>query len=232
MVDLSAADTLILAWHGSRNPAGRDLIERIARRVSGRLPGVDVRVAWVDIEPIQLAETLAEVGDCVLVPCFLAAGYHATHDVPEAVASVPHDVVVTPHLNGALDRVLLDRVREAGGPGDAVVLAAAGSKSPVATAEIDATAARLSFALGVPVAVGNIYQSEPSVSDAVARLHRDAADVLVLPYALAPGLWGERIAGLGARVAAPLGDHDGVTAAILDRYADALALTDAPRAAA
>ena len=64
---MSAADTLILAWHGSRNPAGRDLIERIARRVSGRLPGVDVRVAWVDIEPIQLAETLAEVGDCVLL---------------------------------------------------------------------------------------------------------------------------------------------------------------------
>ena len=229
MVDLSAADTLILAWHGSRNPAGRGLIERIARRVSGRLPGRAVHVAWVDIEPVQLAETLAEVGDCVLVPCFLAAGYHATHDVPEAVASVPHEVLVAPHLNGALDGVLLDRVREAGGPGDAVVLAAAGSKSPVATAEVDATAARLSRALGVPVTVGNIYQSEPSVSDAVAAA---SGDVLVLPYALAPGLWGERIAGLGARVAAPLGDHEGVTAAIVERYVGAVGRTEAPRAAA
>ena len=62
---MSAADTLVLAWHGSRNPAGRELIERIARRVSGRLPGRAVHVAWVDIEPVQLAETLAEVGDCV-----------------------------------------------------------------------------------------------------------------------------------------------------------------------
>ena len=229
MVDLSTADTLILAWHGSRNPAGRGLIERIARRVSGRLPGRAVHVAWVDIEPVQLAETLAEVGDCVLVPCFLAAGYHATHDVPEAVASAPHEVRVTPHLDGALDGVLLDRVREAGGAGDAVVLAAAGSKSPVATAEVDATAARLSRALGVPVTVGNIYQSEPSVSDAVAAA---SGDVLVLPYALAPGLWGERIAGLGTRVAAPLGDHEGVTAAIVERYAAAVRLAEAPRAAA
>ncbi len=226
---MSTADTLVLAWHGSRNPAGRELIERIARRVAGRLPGRAVHVAWVDIEPVQLAETLAEVGDCVLVPCFLAAGYHATHDVPEAVASVPHEVLVTPHLNGALDGVLLDRVREAGGAGDAVVLAAAGSKSPVAAAEVDATAARLAVALGVPVTVGNIYQSAPSVTDAVAAA---SGDVLVLPYALAPGLWGERIAGLGARVADPLGDHDGVTAAIVGRYAAAVRLAEAPRAAA
>jgi sirohydrochlorin ferrochelatase len=217
VVDLSTADTLVLAWHGSRNPAGRELIERIARRVAGRLPGRAVHVAWVDIEPVQLAETLAGVGDCVLVPCFLAAGYHATHDV------------VTAHLNGALDGVLLDRVREAGGAGDAVVLAAAGSKSPVATAEVDATAARLAVALGVPVTVGNIYQSAPSVTDAVAAA---SGDVLVLPYALAPGLWGERIAGLGARVADPLGDHDGITAAIVERYAAAVRLAEAPRAAA
>ena len=83
--------------------------------------------------------------------------------------------------------------------------------------------------LGVPVTVGNIYQSEPSVSDAVAAA---SGDVLVLPYALAPGLWGERIAGLGARVAAPLGDHEGVTAAIVERYVGAVGRTEAPRAAA
>jgi sirohydrochlorin ferrochelatase len=110
-----------------------------------------------------------------------------------------------------------------------VVLAAAGSKSPVATAEVDATAARLAVALGVPVTVGNIYQSAPSVTDAVAAA---SGDVLVLPYALAPGLWGERIAGLGARVADPLGDHDGITAAIVERYAAAVRLAEAPRAAA
>ncbi len=88
---------------------------------------------------------------------------------------------------------------------------------------------RLSRALGVPVTVGNIYQSEPSVSDAVAAA---SGDVLVLPYALAPGLWGERIAGLGARVSAPLGDHEGVTAAIVERYVGAVGRTEAPRAAA
>ena len=228
---MSAADALVLAWHGSRNPAARRLIDRIVAQVADRLPGVDVQAAWVDIEPVRLADTLAEVGACVLVPCFLAGGYHATHDVPEAVAATDGQVVVTTHLNGSLDDALLDRVLEAGGPGDAIVLAAAGSKHPGATAEVAATAERLSRRLSVPVTVGNIYQSAPSVSEAVAAAIRHSKrqepgapepDILVLPYALAPGLWGQRIASLGTRVAAPLGAHEGVCAAIVSRYRQAL----------
>ena len=216
---MSPTDTLVLAWHGSRNPAGKALIERITARVAGLLPGVAVHTAWVDIEPELLPETLARVGECTVVPCFLASGYHVTHDVPQAAASVPWPVRVTPHLGGSLHRALLDRVAEAGGPGDAVVLAAAGSKSPAALAEVDAVAARLAAALGVPVTVGNIYLSEPSVADAVAALRQaQGTDVLVLPYTLAPGLWCERVAGLGVRVAEPLGDHADVAAGMAGRY--------------
>lgn len=237
---MSPTDTLVLAWHGSRNPAGKALIERITARVAGLLPGVTVHTAWVDIEPELLPETLARVGACTVVPCFLASGYHVTHDVPQAAASVPWPVQVTPHLGGSLHHALLDRVAEAGGPGDAVVLAAAGSKSATALAEVDAVAVRLAAALGVPVVVGNIYLSEPSVAEAVATLLQAQAlrqaqgtealrqaqgsrqaqgtDVLVLPYTLAPGLWCERIAGLGVRVAEPLGDHADVAAGIAGRY--------------
>ena len=221
MVDLSPTDTLVLAWHGSRNPAGKALIARITARVADLLPGVRGHTAWVDIEPELLPETLARVGSCTVVPCFLASGYHVTHDVPQAAASVTHEVLVTPHLGGSLHRALLDRVAEAGGPGDAVVLAAAGSKSAAALAEVDAVASLLAAALGVPVEVGNIYLSEPSVADAVALRHAQGTDVLVLPYTLAPGLWGERIAGLGVRMAEPLGDHADVAASITERFLSA-----------
>ena len=212
---MNVTDTAILAWHGSRNPAGRRLIERITRRVAGLLPWVTTQIAWVDVEPVLLAQTLATAGDCTVVPCFLTAGYHVSHDIPDAVASAPGEVRVTPHLGGSLDRALLARVAEAGGPGKAVVLASAGSASPTARAEVDAVAARLAGALGVQVRVGTIYQSGPSVGDALAATGE--ADVLIVPYLLAPGLWCKRLAALDARVAEPLGDHLDVAAAIAGR---------------
>ena len=95
------------------------------------------------------------------------------------------------------------------------MLASAGSASPTARAEVDAVAARLAGARGVPVRVGTIYQSGPSVGDALAATGE--ADVLIVPYLLAPGLWCKRLAALDARVAEPLGDHLDVAAAIAGR---------------
>lgn len=213
---MNATDTAVLAWHGSRNPAGRRLIERITRRVARLLPGVATHIAWVDVEPVLLGQTLAAVGDCTVVPCFLTAGYHVTHDVPDAVASMPGDVRLTAHLGGSLHRALLARIAQAGGPGKAVVLASAGSANPAARYEVDMVAARLVGALGVPVRVGTVYQSGPSVSEAVAATGE--TDVLVVPYLLAPGLWCDRLAALDARVADPLGDHPDVAAAIAERF--------------
>ena len=153
MVHLSATLPLVLAWHGTRSPDGRALIERITRRVADALPGVAVHTAWVDVEEHLLPATLAEVGSCALVPCFLAAGFHVTHDVPQAVASVTHEVRVAPHLGGALTRALLQRVAEAGGQGDAVVLAAVGSLRAQAQAEVASVAGELASSLGVGVRV-------------------------------------------------------------------------------
>lgn len=213
---MNATDTAVLAWHGSRNPAGRRLIERITRRVAGLLPGVATHIAWVDVEPVLLAQTLAAVGDCTVVPCFLTAGYHVSHDIADAAASAPGEVRVTPHLGGSLHQALLARIAQAGGPGKAVVLASAGSASPAARDEVEMVAARLAGALGVPVRVGTIYQSGPSVADAVASTGE--TDVLVVPYLLAPGLWCGRLAVLDVRVADPLGDHPDVAAAIAARF--------------
>jgi len=223
---VSAADTLVLAWHGTRNPAGHTVIAALTDRVAALLPGVTVHTAWVDAATAGgvhdrhrvLADVLAEAGDCTLVPCFLAEGYHVTHDIPEAVAASEHTVRVTAHLDGAADGVLVERAREAGGAGDAAVLAVVGSRQLRAQAEVARAASRLARRLGVPVSVADLFGS-PSVAQRVADAREaGAADVLVVPYTLAPGLWTHRVARLGARVAAPLGEHPNIAAAIAARH--------------
>lgn len=223
---MSAADTLVLAWHGTRNPAGHAVIATITDRVAALLPGVDVHTAWVDVATAGgphdrrqvLPDALAAAGDCTLVPCFLAEGYHVTHDIPEAVAASGRAVLVTPHLDGAGDGVLVERAHEAGGAGDAAVLAVVGSRHLRAQAEVARVASRLSRRLGVPVTVADLFGT-PSVAERVADARAaGASDVLVLPYTLAPGLWTRRVAGLGVRVAAPLGEHPSIAAAIAARH--------------
>ncbi len=221
MVDLSTG-SLVLAWHGTRHPDGEGVAERVADRVARGLPGVDVRVGWVDLHPRTLPLVLAEAGDATLVPCFLSAGYHVRHDVPEAVAASGHRVAVTTHLGGALTGAVADRIAEAGGPGDGVVLAAAGSLHADALAEVEAVADELAGRLGVRVVAAYVYSARPGVAEAVASLRAAGAeDLLIAPYALAPGLWADRVAGLGTRIAQPLGDHPAVASAIAARYLSA-----------
>lgn len=205
---MSASRNLVLAWHGTRHPDGQVIPELVRRRVENLLPGTRVVNGWVDLLEPELSDVLAQTGDATVVPCFLAAGYHVRHDIPEAAEASGHHVGVTRHIGGLLVDAVIERLAEAGGPGDAVVLAAAGSKRPNALAEIDAVAAELEERLGVPVVPGNVYMARPSVADAVARLRTEGyRDVSVASYLLSHGLWSERIAGLGVRIAEPIGDH-------------------------
>ena len=214
---MSNPNNLVLAWHGTRHPEGTRVPELVRRRVAGLMPDAHVVNGWVGLIEPTLSDVLAQVGDAPVVPCFLAAGYHVRHDIPEAAAASGHHVEVTRHIGGLLTDAIIERLAEAGGAGDAVVLAAAGSKRPNALAEIDAVAAELEERLGVPVVPGNVYMARPSVADAVDRLRAEGhRDVVVAPYLLSQGLWSERIAGLGVRVAEPLGDHPLVARAIAD----------------
>lgn len=229
---MSTADTLVLAWHGTRNPAGHAVIAAITDRVRTLLPGVDVHTAWVDAQTAGgahdrhrvLPEALAAAGDCTVVPCFLADGHHVTHDIPEAVAASPHTVQVARHLDGAADGALAERVAEAGAPGDAMVLAVVGSRRLRAQAEVARVASRLGRRFGVGVTVADLFGS-PSVANQVgAARAAGASDVLVVPYTLAHGLWTTRIAGLGVRIAEPLGQHVSIAAAIAARHRAFLSL--------
>lgn len=200
---------LVLALHGSRHPGAVAVASGLVDAVSSRLPGVRVLAGFVDVLAPHVADVLAGEAEAVVVPVFTTAGYHVEADLPDAVAASGVRAVVTPHVGPRLLDAVAERLAEAGGPGDAVVLAAAGSLRAASVAEVEAAAATLAGRLGVPVRPGFVYAASPSVADAVAGLLAEGfADVSIVPFAIAPGLFEARLAGLGAaRVAAPVGVH-------------------------
>ena len=201
--------TLVLAAHGTRDPAGAVVVEQIAAAVRLRLPGIPVSVAYVDVRSPSLTEVLRSAvdGPAVVVPAFLAAGYHVRVDVPEQILlSGCSSVVVTPAL-GPSDLVLdavYDRLVAAGWErGQDVVLAAAGSSDARAVADVRRAASRLSVLTGVEVQAAFITSAQPSVTEAVAD-----RSVAIASWLLAPGLFHQRLADMGADlVSEPIGAH-------------------------
>lgn len=228
--------TLIAVAHGTRAPEGPVVLAALLDRVQPLLPGVDVRVAYVDVIGPTLSSVLASVPDgerAVVVPMFLASGYHVRVDVPSAVAEDGGRAIVTPALgpDAAVVAAVEARLRsaaDADGAADgaagalpsAVVLAAAGSSDASALAEVDVAASLLSSAVGRPVQPAYVTTASPSVPDAVSSLRAAGhPTVAVASYLLAPGLFQERLSTAGADlVAPPIGPHPLVAQLIANRY--------------
>lgn len=233
------APRLLVVAHGTRSAEGRavigELVEGLRRRFSGEGSGGDrsapeIALAWVDVLSPTPADVLADGRNTVVVPCFLAAGYHVRVDVPEAAEAAPGDTVVTPHLGAAAEivDVLADRLAEAGAAGrgpDAVVLGAAGSRDPGAVAEVEATARLLADRLWVPVTCGYASAASPTVAEAVDKARKDGARrVAVATHLLAPGFFADRLSAAGADlVSAPLGAHSAVIDLVERRYRESVA---------
>src|SRR3954452_24646387 len=130
--------TLLLVAHGTRDPIGNLVTHDLAAAVRRRLPGVDVRVAFADVRSPNVTEALASVdGPAVLVPAFLAAGYHLRIDIPaQILAAGRSDVTMVDPLGTDLVPVVHQRLVEAGWQGERIVLAAAGSSDPHAHADV------------------------------------------------------------------------------------------------
>jgi sirohydrochlorin ferrochelatase len=160
----------------------------------------------------------------VLVPAFLAGGYHVRTDIPAHVAASEHpDVVVTDPLgpSAQMARAMTDRMTESGWrPSDSVIMAAAGTSDSGAQRDLRATAALLSAAIGQRVELAYAATGEPRVADAVADLRaRGARRVVVTSYLLADGLFQDRLRSSGADVVTePLGTHPGVVRLIVSRF--------------
>jgi sirohydrochlorin ferrochelatase len=188
-------------------------VRALARLVAERLPGVAVRVAFADVRQPDVTTVLRQTGPAVVVPAFLAAGYHVRVDIPAQVRASEVDALVTEPLGADLVPVALHRLREAGWrPGDPVALAAAGSADPHALADVRVAAARLAAHTG-PVAVGYVATARPALADVVTPR------TVVASWLLAPGLFHRRATESGAAaVAAPLAAHPDVADLIVHRY--------------
>jgi sirohydrochlorin ferrochelatase len=209
--------TVVVAAHGTRDPAGVAVARRLIDGLRDRLPGRPVLLAFVDVLGPRVCEVVADApGPVTVVPAFLSSGYHVRTDVPREVAATGRvDVTVSAALgpHALLVGAMADRLRAAGWRrGDAVVLAAAGSSDPRAVADVRAAARQLSGAVGSQVRVGFVATGAPRVAPLIASL-RGAGEsrVSVASWLLAPGLFHSKLASAGADVvAAPLGGHPGV----------------------
>ncbi|MGW4714712.1 sirohydrochlorin chelatase [Nocardia sp. NPDC004260] len=234
------APALVLVAHGTRSTKGVQMIAALAEAVTKELgagisgPGTEtprVRTAFVDVLGPSPSEVLRDLvtpaGEsvpAVVVPAFLASGYHVYQDVPREVAESNHPAVtVTPAMgpDPALARIMAMRLRAAGWrQGDAVVFAAAGSSDARARQDVRRAAALLAERLGVPVRIGYVATGAPRVPDVVAELRAAGAGrVFVASYLLAHGLFQQRLHEAGADgVAEPIGVHPAVVRLIAERY--------------
>ncbi|GAA1074638.1 sirohydrochlorin chelatase [Nocardiopsis composta] len=224
----ATAPVLVLAVHGSRDPRAAATARALAR-ATAHASGARVRVGYADIAAPDVGRAAAEAGGAaVVVPAFLASGYHVRTDIPAQLARAGvADTPVAPALDGEhrTARAAARRLREAGHrPGEAVVLAAAGSSDPRALTEARSAARVLSALVGAPVETGFIATATPTAAEAAARMRRrHGGRVWAASWLLAPGLFHTRLAECGAdAVTAPLctPEHPdpGITEALALRY--------------
>ncbi|MCU1641672.1 MAG: sirohydrochlorin chelatase [Nocardia sp.] len=196
--------------------------------------GPRVRTAFVDVLGPSPAEVLRDLNavPAVVVPAFLASGYHVYQDVPREVAASAHVAVAVTQAMGpdpALAAVMRMRLRAAGWRrGDAVVFAAAGSSDPRARQDVRRAAGLLAEQIAAPVRLAYIATGEPRVPEMVAEARAAGARrVFIASYLLAHGLFHERLHTAGADgVAEPIGVHPAIVRLLVDRYrtaADTLA---------
>jgi sirohydrochlorin ferrochelatase len=243
------APPLVAVAHGSRDPRSAASVTALLDLVRDRHPGLDVRVAFLDLSAPGLPDVLsalAEEGhrDAVVVPLLLGSAFHARVDLPalvsEAHARLPRLSVSVSAVLGPdarLSAVALRRLRETGAStedrGLGVVLAGAGSSHAPANAAVAAVAAE--WAATYPLAgVQAAFASAttPDVPTAIAALRaRGARRVAVASWFLAPGRLPDRVATQAGDVpvAAPLGPAAELADLVVDRYTTAATVSPGVR---
>ena len=222
-----SARPLVLLAHGSRRPGPSCLLSRTAERVRTILPEVEVRTGYVELQPPDPATALEGLVDPVVLPFFLARGYHVLNDVPAAVerhgsGTVTGHLGVEEHLVEAVAQRLHEASAPLGGLAglDHIVLGAAGSRQVAALEEVEAITRLLGAHLGRDVTPAYLSAARPSVRDAVSTARaRGARRVGVATYLLAEGRFHRALHSTGADVvAAPIGDHPALAELVALRY--------------
>jgi sirohydrochlorin ferrochelatase len=206
------APPLVIAAHGSGDPAFASVVADLAGQVRRTRPDLDVRIGYLEHGPPRLTDVV-EPG-AVVVPLLLSSGYHAAVDIPAQAAGAVIAAAVGPDRR--LVPVLATRLRDAGWTaGMPVVLAATGSTETAALQEVRDVGPVLSHALGgAEVTVAFVSAGSPQLSD----LPPAAA---ISSYLLARGHYSRILARAGAGIVSdPIGPAPELAEAILDRYAE------------
>jgi sirohydrochlorin ferrochelatase len=236
------APKLVLAAHGSADPRSAANARAVAGLVTRMRPGLDVRLAFCELNAPTLVDVLDGLSGrrgapkAVVTPLLLANAYHARVDVPRQIAgcATPDEVWQAPAL-GQDDRlvsVLRQRVAELGvsrfDDTLGVLVVAIGSSDPAANACTARVAPKLLAGTGWAGAT-TAFATRPqrSLAEAVGRLRRQGARRLIIaPWFLAPGRLPDRVRSFadrgGLEMAAPLGAHRLVAETVLDRFDEAL----------
>ena len=186
---MSPGVTVVTVAHGTRHAAGNRVAAELTA-AAGRRLGMSAIASYVELcEPlfIDVVKHLREPS--VVVPLLLSTGYHVRHDLPAAVADAPAPVVLGGPLgpDPLLAAAQVDRLVEAGAvAGQPVVMVAAGSTDPEATADLEGAARLLGELWGAPVRLATLGAIGSRPADVVRP--GDA----VSPYLLAPGHFASR----------------------------------------
>lgn len=194
---------LVAVSHGTDDPAGRTAVRALVDVVDLALAETAVHGAFVDVQdprvdPYLRSGALAPGQQAALVPLLLSAGTHASGDLAAAAGGRPGTKVAAPlGPDASLAAVLHRRLVEAGWiPGEAVVLACAGSTDPRGIADCQTMAQLLAGRLQVPVTPAFISAAEPRLPDVLdaARTLNPGRRTVVSSYLLAPGYFADLVA--------------------------------------
>jgi sirohydrochlorin cobaltochelatase len=240
---------LLIAAHGTRDPAGVAAFQALAVRVADRArpDGIEVAGGFIELSEPALRDgvsalTPASPERIVAVPLMLVAAGHAKGDIPAALGreqgrhpgvSFTYARTLGPHP--ALIALLDQRIAAAGGHRSAVLLVGRGSTDPDANADVVKTARLLWEGRDYPLAeTAFVSLAHPDVAEGLERCRLlGARRIVVARYFLFPGVLPDRVAeqagqyaaahpGLDITVTDVLGDCDEIAALVLERYREAL----------
>lgn len=208
---------LVTVAHGTRNPLG-DAVARAITEAAGERLELIARTSYVELCAPLFADVMAALDEpAVVVPLLFSTGFHLTQDLPEAVARASVPVALGPSFgpDPLLATAQADRLLEAGAqPGQPVVMVAAGSSYPAATADHDAAATLLAEEWGGSVRLATLSGLGTRPED-ITR----SGDALS-PYLLSPGFFVDRVAAAapaGSPVAEVVGVHPAVVRLVTER---------------
>jgi sirohydrochlorin cobaltochelatase len=240
---------LLIAAHGTRDPAGVAAFQALAARVADvcRPDGIEVAGGFIELSAPPLRDAVAVLAGSspriVAVPLMLVAAGHAKGDIPAALAreqarhpgvSFAYARTLGPHP--LLIELLAARVDACGVDAPAVLVVGRGSTDPDANADVVKIARLLWEGRDYPLAeTAFVSLARPDVAEGLERCRLlGARRIVVARYFLFPGVLPDRVAEQAAQYAAAhpeldivvadvLGDCDEIAALVRERYREALA---------